>query len=535
MKFTQWSALACASMLVVVAAQSGQAQRRAKAATVMSLQSKAPTQAYATSGVTLTLATPAVTSVVNEGDSYGVTLSGTWSSPDASPVYLQASDSAGTFLAPPVALAPKLSNYRLVMNLPKATPAAKYTGTFSVRACADSLCANVHPDTTRSIDYVVTVNPVGEWETLQRNARHDGYVPVQIDPTRYRAAWTFERPTDGSLSSVLTWGDNVYFSEPGSTASIRALRASDGAPQWRRVFTGAYSSIALNPPAVSGGVVYATTTGHDDTWLYALRASDGLQTYQSRFFTQWGYILNPTVRNGRAYVNAGYYTGVVYAFNGTDGSAAWEASGGSYGMNTPAVDDDFVYAYNGSTLDVFNAADGTKSTSIGPSPGGVYGDHYATVMLGSPDHVFAFSGNLYGPNANRQLLDYSIADGAIRWMSMSLYSSSPAVAKGIVYATSNETHTFDALDEATGRLLWSWKPPEQYFEFMGNVVATDNVVFVSTTTRIYAISLRYRRTVWSAPTPGTMSIGANRMLYVSSPATSYPYYDRARITGYRMD
>ena len=64
------------------------------------------------------------------------------------------------------------------------------------------------------------------------------------------------------------------------------------------------------------------------------------------------------------------------------------------------------------------------------------------------------------------------------------------------------------------------------------MVVTDNVAFVSTTTRLYAISLQHRRTVWSAPTPGTISIGANRMLFVSSPASYYP--SNTRIVAYRL-
>jgi outer membrane protein assembly factor BamB len=470
-----------------------------------------------------------VSAKTHVGDVFGVTLSGTWST-DGSPVYLQATDSAGTFAAPPVAaLSPKLSSWRVAMSLPKATPAGEYSGTFTVRGCADSECVQVYAGTTHTVDYTVTVNPVGEWETLQRTSRHDGYVPVSIDPTRYRQAWSWQRPTTGTLSNVVTYGDKIYFSEPGGTPSLRAMRAADGAPVWRRAFSG-YG--ALNPPTVSDGVVYVTTTGHSDTWLYALRASDGLQAWQSAFSTQWAYILNPTVRNGRAYVNSGYYGGVVYAFNTSDGAGAWNVSGGNYGQNTPAVDDEYVYAHNGGTLGVYNIADGSLATSVGPSPYGIQSDYYGTVMLGSHDHAMAYYGTSYSGGGNRQLMDYSVAGSAIRWMSLSLYSIYPAVANGVVYAASNETRSFDALDEATGKPLWSWKPPETSATFMGNVVVTDNTAFVSTSTKIYAISLQYRRAVWSAPTPGMMSLAANRMLFVSTPAD---YYGYGRITAYRLN
>lgn len=532
MKVMHWSALACASGLLIVGALQGRhVERQAAPSRTATLAAS-----IASPEVTLTLATSPVSTQIHQGDTFGVTMAGTWSNTGSSAVYLQASDSAGTFIAPAPALAPKLSSYKLALSLPKSTPAGDYTGTFTVRACADSLCTQVHAGTTHSIGYAVTVTPVGEWETLQRNARHDGYVPVQIDPARYRVAWTFTRPTEGPLSGVVTQGDKIYFTEPGNSPSLRALRASDGVQQWRRVFTGAYfNPVAVNPPSVSDGVVYVTTTGHSDTWLYALRASDGVQAYQSAFSTQWARILNPTVHNGKVYVNAGYYGGVVYAFDVAGGAASWNASAGTYGMNTPAVDDAFVYAYNGGTLSVLDATNGSLSSSIGPNPGGIQTDYHGTPMLGSADHVLTYSGTSYLPGANRQLLDFSVAEGAVRWMSLALYTGEPAVAKGVVYATSNETHSFDAIDEATGRVLWSWKPVESNAQFIGNVVVTDDVAFVSTTTKVYAISLRHQRPVWSAPTPGTMSLGANRMLFVSSPSTTYPYPSSyARITAYKL-
>jgi outer membrane protein assembly factor BamB len=340
------------------------------------------------------------------------------------------------------------------------------------------------------------------------------------------------------LSGVVTDSDTVYFAEPSSSGpvSVYAKRATDGVTKWRHVFTSTYGfGPDVAPPSISDGVVYVATTAEEDTWVHALRASDCVQTYQSQFFTQWGSILNPTVRNGKVYVNAGTYEGVVYAFNIADGSTSWNASGGTYGKNTPAVDDEFVYAYNGETLDVFNATDGSLATSIGQTPGGVFDDYNAAPILGSVDHVLAYRGNARYQQS-RQLLDYSIANHAMRWMSIALYNSYPAVANGVVYAASDETGNLDALDEATGRVLWSWKPSEQTINFIGNVVVTDNVALVSTFHRIYAIDLRRHHVVWSAPTPGTMSLSADRTLFVSSPLDSSTYPTKGpRITAYRLN
>ena len=536
MKAMEFCALAGALMALTGCPQERQTEQRSGGASVASATQIATAganyAATAASDVTLTLTTVPIMADISQGDRYGVAMGGFWQSVGTAPVYLQANDSAGRFFVPVPVLAPRQPRYNIAVSMPTTTPAGVYNGTLSVRACADNLCQQPYAGTTHSIAYSVRVNAIGEWETLQRSSKHDGYVPVTIDSTRFRADWTYESPTY-SLSGVVTDANNIYFAERDSS-SIYAKRASDGVTLWRHVFTGTYGP-TVNPPTVSDDVVYVSTTSEDDTWLHALQASDGLQTYQSHFWTQWSDVLNPTVRNGKVYVNAGAYTGVVYAFNAAGGADAWNASAGTSGTNTPAADDDFVYAYNGGTLNVFNAADGSLATSIGPNPNGVQNDYSATPMLGSADHVLTLNGTAYGSYVNRQLLDYSVANQAVRWMSNALYSAFPAVAKGVVYAASNETRTFDALDESTGHLLWSWKPSEQApYRFIANVLVTDNLAFVSTQSRLYAIDLRRHRTAWSVPTPGTVSLSAGRMLFVSTPGSSaYPSV-RARITAYGL-
>ncbi len=148
-----------------------------------------------------------------------------------------------------------------------------------------------------------------------------------------------------------------------------------------------------------------------------------------------------------------------------------------------------------------------------------------------------------GWGSERPLQDYSLADRAVRWRSKGFYLNNPAIAKGVVYATSNHSASMDALDEATGKLLWSWTPPKpwlpdgQPFQFIGNVVVTDNVVLVSSLSSIYAINLSTHRMAWSAATPGTMAISSGRMLFVSSPIISayYPGATVARIVAYRLN
>lgn len=545
MKLFVWGVSACLSGLLAGCPQVELASNRDVVATGPDKARQSPagvSQWDALSGVTLTLDTRPVNVGITHGERYAITLSGRWTRDASAAIYLQASDSAGNFLAP--AITPPASKqpfYRLTMPLPPTTPAGLYTGVLSVRACADALCENPYPGTTHGIAYTVRVNALEDWGTLQGNARHDGYVPVEINPRRFQTAWTWGAPAPRWISPIVTHAGNVYFSAtvPAELPSIRALRAADGAALWRHDFTApAGRDFILNPPSVSGGIVYAATTGQQNR-LHALRGSDGVEMYRSpEFFGLLKATLNPTVHKDKVYVNSGYTTGIVFAFNVSDGSIAWNAGGGTYAVNTPAVDDDRVYAFDGTTLDVLNAEDGALSVRIGPAPDDKWIEYGGTPMLGSPDHVLVLMGVggpgfNYAAGAQRPLANYSIAEQRMRWISSRLYRAYPAVAKGVVYATSNESRTLDLLDEATGRLKWSWQPPEQYPTFVGNILVTDNVAFLSTATTLYAIDLRARRAVWSAATPGMVSLSADRMLFASS---LDPFYHvPTRITAYKLD
>lgn len=526
MKGIRWLALLCASVVLVGCPENKNPESRAAARTAS--MSTVPTAD--SSGVTLTLDTMPISAETTRGDGYSVELSGNWSvgTGTAGSVFLQASDSAGTFIVPPVMPAPKRASYDIQLTLAGSATAGNYNGTLTVRACQDSLCAQPYADTTRSITYSLKVNAVGEWETLQRNTAHDGYVPIRLNPSNFVKVWEWRRPTSGVLNAVnavATYDGKVFVSEDeyAGSPSVYALRASDGVAVWRRQFNMSPSP-SLSPPTVTDGVVYVTTSGHSSSYLWALRASDGLPVFQSPFSTQWANLLAPTVKNGRAFVNAGYYSGVVYAYGTSDGASAWSANGGMYGMNTPAVDDSFVYIHNGTTLNVLDMVTGQSVMNIGPNNGGSGGEYHGFPMLGSQDHVIAFNGGAFSGRASssqeattsRQLMNYSIANGALRWATIAAYRTIPAVAKGVVYAASNESKTLDAIDEATGSLLWSWRPPEPDVSFHRNVVVTNDVVFVSTARAVYAVSLASKRPVWQSPTPGALAISADRMLFIAT-------------------
>lgn len=421
--------------------------------------------------------------------------------------------------------------YKVEVTTAAGLAAGQYSGTLTLRMCTESPCVNVIPRTHALVSYQVTVTapvppPVPEWQTFQGNAAHTGYVPVTLDPARFAQAWEWRRTTTGVLgfiNAVVTEKGTVFVTDDeyfGAVTSLYALNEQDGSLRWRHDFSNAP---ALNPPAVANGVVYAATTGHQDTYLWAFRSSDGSPVFQSPFAGQWPHVLAPTVHSGRVFTNGGYYGGGVYAYDAASGAAAWSQFAGDDDMTTPAVDGAYAYHYSGLGLQVYAADTGLPVATIADpyGPGQGY-SHHGAPMLGSSDHVISFSGGAFSGRASssteqydsRPLVNFSVQNLATRWRSAHSYLTQPAVAKGVVYAGRNNPKSFDALSETTGELLWSWAGTASDAEFHRNVVVTDNLVFVSTDRAIHAIDLATRQPVWTYPVPGMLAISSQGTLYI---------------------
>jgi outer membrane protein assembly factor BamB len=100
-----------------------------------------------------------------------------------------------------------------------------------------------------------------------------------------------------------------------------------------------------------------------------------------------------------------------------------------------------------------------------------------------------------------------------------LFLSEPAIARGVVY-TANGTQ-LEARRESDGILLWSWSPSETNVAPFAagspspNVIVTDNLVFVSTVSNVYAIDIATRTKVWSFPCGGRIALSRNGVLYIA--------------------
>ncbi len=443
--------------------------------------------------------------------------------------FLQARPTAGALEQGPTITRIDDRNFRVQVRVAESLAVGTHAGYVELKTCLDEACLSEIQRGTLYVPFEVVIEDpanvaLGEWETFQRDAGHSGYVPATFQPRSFAYKWEWRRPAgnSGFINAVTTAPGLVFVSDDdrSTSMSLRTLRENDGSLVWQQTFQ---NYPALNPPAAANGKVYVTTTGHEKTFLWGFHAATGMAVLQNTFSAQWPHVLAPTIRDGRVYTNGGYYGGGVYAFHDTAGDLQWSMFSGDDDMTTPAVDQSRVYYYDGSALVTYDTATGLRlsSTSDPYNPGQGY-SHHGAPMLGLADSVTTFSGGAFSGRASssveqfgtRPLINFSVANNAVRWRTARTYMTQPATAKGIVYAGSNTPKSFDAIDEVTGQILWSWVPPLPDQRFHRNVVVTENLVFVSTDRAIYALDLATRQPVWSYPTPGMMAISGGGTLYI---------------------
>jgi outer membrane protein assembly factor BamB len=73
----------------------------------------------------------------------------------------------------------------------------------------------------------------------------------------------------------------------------------------------------------------------------------------------------------------------------------------------------------------------------------------------------------------------------------------------------------EARSETDGTLRWEWEVPAGAGTLGLTLALTDNVLFVSTESRTYALDLQEQAAVWSYPAGGKVSIGSQGILYIA--------------------
>lgn len=488
---------------------------------------------------------------------------------DSDVIYVRIVDRDGVITPEVEFQAQSDTSYSLRLRTSAALSAGNHVGSLAVQVCGDPNCVEKYGEQTLGYSVQVlshtnlkALAPLAgttDWSNRGGNAAHTGHVPVTLDPGVFSARWRSTVPVEdfmSSVSAVTSGGHLMLSSNPlGSTGTLIALRQSDGGQSW--TFEGPADTVDIGPAATNDGHVYvATAQSGEQSSLWALDGQTGVPRLQ---------ITYPEGGRGSArapteppVVAAGTIRAITFKTQGVCcgsdtanflGSGAYDAASGAEKWfttrhaNLPATDGvrDYVYEHSMSptglerrTLETGEELGVIDDPALNP-----YNSYQKAppVLLQETQTVLV--------NANDHIVSFDVMGGATRW-SRSLVADSvtglPPAANGVVYlqyrSGSDRRIRILAVDATTGAELWAWTPPGgdatsfpfsglTEREFIGDPLVTNNLLFVSTNLRVYAVDLATRAMVWCYPHPGLLSISPEGLLLIrrSRINTTFPSGD----------
>lgn len=464
------------------------------------------------------------------------------------------------------------STFQIPMGVPVDAAMGDHSGTVNLSFCRDPACSRMYSGNSplpydvivqpkKNLSPLVALSGAKDWQTLQGDATHSGYVPVSLDPTTFSPRWVWQSPDQEYRPDVLepvTAGDSVFPVAFGLNidAQLFALSESDGSVRWKRTLKDPIGNPDGTTDVISGAAtdgnsifIGGSQSDYDSGFFDAFRVSDGGAAFSARglsgapaqfaHFEYYPGYPSPYVLVG-GHVYATPADGTTYL--GIFGPAQSGASPQNYRNSFVRLDDasgavtapwDSCTAGSAATSNSFAAApaiDGQQNAYLATSAGllqvnscitiadaASLNEGFGPAIVPGGDVLVVGGGNL---------VDFDTVEGNVRWsvqsdsvQSGNLYTGNPAVANGVVYVQNSRPYQLEARSASDGHILWTWQAPwSDEKTFFGNVIATANLLFLSTERRVYAIDLSTHKTRWSYPYPGRLALSANGILYVTRPS-----------------
>jgi outer membrane protein assembly factor BamB len=345
-----------------------------------------------------------------------------------------------------------------------------------------------------------------------------------LDHNKFTPRWNWSNPTanvntgNNVLSRLVTGSGKAVIASTGfATQSnqtyIYALNEATGVIDWQYNF-GVLSRV--NDPSVTDGRVFVASSGHSDTFMWSFDVNTGALKYKTAFESQWDRYLAPAIKNGYIYTNGGYFGG-MNRFKEATGKLNWFASLEQYDGWSPAVDDNYAYAYTGDKLHAVNLTTGMTEFTI-PNNGSTATFGATPVLLGDGTALVVDAKSSAYSVFSFHLIRYDLNTRTELWRAPGSFASDPVVAAGAVYVLNTQSNALEAYRLSDGALLWSWSPSDtnEKVSVGFNLIVTNNLLFVSSANATYAIDLATHQPVWSNSHTGGLSLSSNKVLYITS-------------------
>ncbi|HEY0587681.1 MAG TPA: PQQ-binding-like beta-propeller repeat protein [Pseudoduganella sp.] len=440
------------------------------------------------------------------------------------------------FIAKPEIDSSVAGQYTITLRTRADLSASVPSGQIGFSLCEDAACSKTYAKSQQSLSYTLNFRLL-DWMTTQRNASHTGYVPITLYPSRFKQLWSWWLPASGWLNAPVTGEGKVFTTSDNYTGKngLYAFDESSGTLLWS---LQADNVDRLDPPAYANGHIFVHAVEHNNSyltyWIWMVKASTG-ELVRKIPMNVGQTVMAPTPQGDTVFTNTAIWGGGVSAYNIQDGTLRWESREDYRYFTSPAATEQNVFYYSGQSLTVYKRS-GERIMTIQDAAGATNynsSDYIAVPALGSKGNVITLSGTQfsgYGGTSpasgiSRPIVNLGWAGpnpGTI-WLSQDGYLTQPAIADGVIYAgtgalyaVTGYTARLDALDEATGKVLWSWTAPNGDWSFYRNIVVTKNLLFISSDKYVYALDRKTHQPVWQAPFPGALALFGDGKLAITT-------------------
>jgi len=401
-----------------------------------------------------------------------------------------------------------------------------YSTNLKLELCYDIVCQKPVAGSPWAIPLKVAVSALtnlkplspeptlASWSTYRGNALRNAYLPATFDPANFSRRFSIaSRYNYSSLPTSLAIDNGKVFMvrQTPEGQMLEAISEETGKLVWSVNFGPAGDGTTyVTSPAAANGRLYVNSglrnSGGQD-FLYVLDQVDGKLLHKIPMGVN-AASRPPAVAGNFLLQVAGTENLGMSNFDAITAQPVWESHSSTAGTAAVSFDSSFAYLYTFSHIQGINLSDGsTAFMHSAQLP--AYKPRRPTVVLSGHRHAFI--------NADDRIVAFDTVSRAPAWEVMGAFTGDPAYAKNVLYAIEGGKF-LEARDGATGALLWSAE-----FEPIDNlglsyntdeILVTENLAFISGTTKTIAIDLTTKKVVWSHPLGGSISISKNAILYI---------------------
>lgn len=346
---------------------------------------------------------------------------------------------------------------------------------------------------------------VGAWSGLYGNAAHTSFVAATFDPSKFTRRWRLPQWYGQiAIDNGMLFAANR--NPQTDTFGIAAFSEETGARVWHTNLD--FGAGSYGTPVVSEGKVFVTSS-FNSQGISVYDQTSGALLAQAPTMTGAQADVAPTVDQQDLYSSL-INGGGMSKLGAPSYAQVWSAAG-PY-MMSPAVDGSFVAGFANGTMYVYSKTDGVPVLAQQEIAGSTLRQ---PVLLSGKNMAYVVDDSL-------RVVAYDLATKSRAWTLGGVVNgtvgptySHPAYANDVLYFGGATVQARSALD---GKLLWESEslltPVER--ESFRDPIATNNLIFLRTSSSTIAVDIATRKVVWRFPVAGIMSISNRGVLYIQT-------------------